>query len=143
MSAETIFQSLQYLEFYPHLTNGEEGGAQREIHNSQLQSSLTMLSFLRWGWRGRLRALAEFLVQRQRLLTKGLKPNPGAAECFPSPTPHHHIAKELFTTTPFAQYLMFSYHKEITRHYSKAKSHFEETARIRRRLSYGREVGIP
>ena len=74
MFAATIFQSLRYLEFYPHLSNA----GNPQLPNPVLpdQAVLPQVG---------LEREAEFLVQKQRLLTKGLKPNPGAAECFPTP----------------------------------------------------------
>lgn len=68
------------------------------------------------------KSLVKFTVQRHRL-TKRLRPNYSATECFPSHTPYYHINKGLFTSASLTQY-MSGYQEKIIR------------------LRYGRDAGI-
>lgn len=47
-------------------------------------------------------------VQRRRL-REGLRPNPRAVGCLPSPTPDHRVTKAPFTAVPFTRYIVSGY----------------------------------
>lgn len=47
-------------------------------------------------------------VQRRRL-REGLRPNPRAVGCFPSPTPDLRVTKAPFTAVPFTRYIVSGY----------------------------------
>ena len=88
-------------------------------------------------------AFVKFMVWRSRF-TEQLRPDPRTAECSPSPIPHCHGTKGLFTAVPFTSYIMSSCQKKkkkITRHTKRQNpTIWRDIANIRTR--HGRDVGI-
>ena len=92
------------MEFYQSQLTSRKG-------NSQLQLDLAIQSHLR-ALGVEQRSTCE-VHSPEDGLTKRLTPTLRTIEYFPSPAPHHHITKGLFTAAPFTQYIMPGYQEKL------------------------------
>lgn len=73
----------------------EEGNYPRPAHSSHPAQP-------QWGEKPR----ETVNVSPEAGLTERLRPTPGDVDCSPSPTPHRHVIKGLFTAVPWTWYLI-------------------------------------